>query len=460
MLKGIWSSGLKGRLRGASVALALCVGGLPLIPIAAEAQRIPLIRDREIERLLDDYARPIFEAASLGGGRVTVRIVRSSVYNAFVIDGRNVYMHTGALMLSPTPNQVIGVIAHEAGHIAGGDLAALRARIRRDQTKIILMRILGIGAAIAGGGGAAIAAGDQVVMRSLLAERRAQEAAADQRALVYLNRTRQSALGMLQTFERFRQQEFVSARFQDPFARSHPVAANRLALLRQRARKSPFFNKRDSARMQLRHDMMRAKLSGFLEQPATVFNRYKRSDQSIPARYARAIATFFRGGRNGLPSALRQIDALLKIQPKYPYFWELRGDLQMRAGKPAAAVPDLRKALALDPQASLIRIQLARALLATNQQRVVGEAVRLLRKAIRDDQRRDDPKPGAYRTLANAYYRQGRRPEADAAIAEAYFYAGNIKRAKIFAKRASPALRAGTPVWRRMDEIASFTPNG
>ncbi len=422
----------------------------------AAAQGLPLIRDREIERLLNDYASPIFDAAGLGGGRITIRIVRSGIFNAFVVDGKNIYIHTGALTQSDTPNQIIGVIAHEAGHIAGGDLAALRARIKRDQTKIILMRILGIGAAIAGGGAAAVAAGDELVLRSLLAERRAQESAADQRGLRYLSRTGQSGRGMLETFERFQRQEFISSRHQDPFVRSHPVAARRVALLRDRAGKSKYFGKRDSPRLQLRHDMMRAKLSGFLDSPSTVFNRYPRSDQSIPAKYARAIATFFRGGAQGLNKALVQIDQLLAVQPKYPYFWELRADFQMRSGRAAGAAKDFRKALALDPKSSLIRTQLANALLAVKTKPATSEALKLLKRSIREDNLAEDPKPGAYRSLANAYYRLGLQPQADAAIAESHFAAGNLKRAKIFAKRAHPALKRGTPAWRRMDELIAF----
>src|SRR5690606_14679894 len=143
------------------------------------AQGLPLIRDTEIENLLNDYARPIFNAAGLGEGRVAVRIVRSDIFNAFVLDGRNVFIHTGALMQAETPNQIIGVIAHEAGHIAGGHLAALRSRIARDQTRALLIRMLGLGVAIATGAGEAVFAGDELIMRSLLAERRSQEAAAD-----------------------------------------------------------------------------------------------------------------------------------------------------------------------------------------------------------------------------------------------------------------------------------------
>lgn len=451
-----------GKWRRGSTALlgAIVIAAQGALSSAATAQGLPLIRDREIERLLSDYASPIFEVAGLGGGRITVRIVRSSVFNAFVVDGKNVYVHTGALTQSETPNQIIGVIAHETGHIAGGDMAALREKIRRSQTQILLMRILGVGAMIAGGGGAAVAAGDDLVMRSLLAGRRAQEAAADQRGLRYLSLTGQSGRGMLETFARFQRQEFISARNQDPFVRSHPVAAQRVALLRRLAMQSPYFGKRDSPRMQLRHDMMRAKLSGYLEAPATVFNRYPRSDTSIPARYARAIATFFRGGNQGLQNALVQIDQLLKMQPKYPYFWELRGDFQMRSGRAAGAVRDFRKALSLDPRATLIRAQLAKALLALNSKPNTEEALKLLQLAVRDDRVAEDPKPATYRSLANAYYRLGRRPEADAAIAESHFAAGNISQAKIFAKRARAALKSGSRTWRRMGDIVGFKADG
>ncbi|MEL6623502.1 MAG: M48 family metalloprotease, partial [Pseudomonadota bacterium] len=230
--------------------------------------------------------------AGLGDGRVSIRIVRSSSFNAFVLDGRNVFMHTGALQQADTPNQVIGVIAHEAGHITGGHMAALRNRIRRDQTRILLMRILGIGAAIATGNAAASVAGDQLILRSLLAERRSQESAADQAALDFLRRTRQSGRGMLETFERFARQEFDTN--QDPFVRSHPIAARRIATLRRTVVSSPHFKRRDPPQLQLRHDLMRAKLTGYLESPAVTFNRYPRRDNSLPGTHQEVATQFLK----------------------------------------------------------------------------------------------------------------------------------------------------------------------
>ena len=448
--------GLCGQVGAAIViAIAIAVGSFGFSKNAS-AQRIPLIRDTEIEQLLSDYARPIFRVSGLGRDRVAVKIVRSRIFNAFVIDGLNTFIHTGALMQSETPNQIIGVIAHEAGHIAGGDLAALRTRMKRDQTKILLLRILGLGAAIASGDGRAVAAGDNLVMRSMLADRRAREAAADQRALEYLNATRQSGIGMLETFMRFQRQEYISDQQKDPFVRSHPISTQRLALLRNRVRQSPHFGRRDSAQLQLRHDMMRAKLSGYLEAPGTVFNRYPQRNQSLPAKYARAIATFFRGGQGGLNAALAAIDELIRIDPDYPYFYELKADFLQRSGRPAEAASYLRKALQLAPGATLMQVRLGSVMLASRGKAAAGEVINMVRRAIREDAKYDDEKPRAYRVLGQAYYLQGNLARSYAATAEAYFLAGNLKQAQIFAKRAQPGLSEGSPTWRRMEEIVTF----
>ena len=442
-------------VRRARIALAAVLFWM-LLSVAvrpAQAQGLPLIRDTEIENLLNDYARPIFKAAGLAEGRISIRIVRSDIFNAFVLDGRNVFIHTGALMQSDTPNQVIGVIAHESGHIAGGHLAALRARIARDQTRSLLISVLGLGVAIATGQGAAVFAGQELVMRSLLAERRSQESAADQAGLRFLNATHQSGRGMLETFEKFAQQEYISDKQKDPFVRSHPVAADRMAQLRELVQHSPSYDAKDPPQLQLRHDMMRAKLSGYLERPQVVFNRYPVSDNSLPARYGRAIAKFMQGGPDGLPTALVEVESLVRERPDNPHFWELKGDLMIRSGHSRDAIAPLRQALKLSGEASLIRVQLASALLATNDPGVVSEAIDLLRRSLVDEQNQR-----AYRALADAYYRQGKQADADAAIAQAYFLEGDVKQAQVFAQRAQRALRQGSPAWIKMDDIINYKP--
>jgi predicted Zn-dependent protease len=443
-----------------ALSLSLPAGG-------ARAQGLPLIRDAEIEALLQDYSKPIFQAAGFGGGRVTVRIINNDAFNAFVLDGANVFVNTGTLMQANTPNEVIGVIAHESGHIAGGHMAALRARIAKDQTRALLTQVLGIGAMVAGGvsggdsgretmqGGAAILqGGNSVIVKGLLAERRSQESAADQAGVKYLTATKQSGKGMLDTFQRFKEQEYLTDQFQDPFIRSHPLSAERLARLNQLVTTSPFYAQKDPASLQLRHDLMRAKLSGYLEPPAAVFNRYPDSNTTLPARYARAIAKFFRGGDGALEAAVQDTDEMIRENPSYPYFYELKADFLMRSGKMAAAVPSLRQALKLAPNSPLIRVELATAVQNVNSADAQKEAVEQLRKALVED-----PENGhAYRLLANIYYKQGRGPEADAMTAQAFFYEGNIKQAQVFAKRAQLKLKSGSPEWLKNDDIINYKP--
>jgi predicted Zn-dependent protease len=432
----------------AALVIAVAVLLTPTQP--SRAQGLPLIRDAEIEALLADYARPIFRAAGVGESRVTVRIVRSDIFNAFVLDGRNVFIHTGTLMQADTPNEVIGVIAHETGHIAGGHLAALRARIARDQTRALLIRILGIGAAIATGSGGALMAGEELVMRSLMAERRSQESAADQAGLRFLTATKQSGRGMLETFERFAQQEYISDSQKDPFVRTHPVAANRLAQLRELAERQPYYSAKDPPALQLRHDMMRAKLAGYLERPQVVLNRYPPSNTSLPARYGRAIARFMQGG---VGAAMPEVDALIREHPENPYFWELKADFLTRSGQNREAIAPLRQALRLSDNANLIRVELAQALLGTKDRAVVNEAADLLRKSLIEDEN-----ASAYRSLGSAYYEQNKPAEANAATAQAYLLEGDVKQAQIFAKRAQAGLQQGSPAWIKMDDIIRYKP--
>ena len=430
---------------------------------AAAAQGLPLIRDAEIENLLKDYSRPIFKAAGLGSQNISMRIIHHDSFNAFVVDGHNVFVNTGTLAQAKTPNEVIGVIAHETGHITGGHLAQLRARIARDQTKAILLTVLGIGLMVGGavsgsdsgrevggaGGGLALG-GNEMIMRSLLSERRAQESAADQAGLHYLELTKQSGQGMLETFERFAQQEYVSATYQDPFVRSHPIATDRLSQLRNRVASSPYVNAKDPPELQLRHDMMRAKIAGYLDRPQAVFNRYPARDNSLPARYARAIA---RNCSGRCADAIGEVDQLLQEKPDNPYFWELKGNFYASVGKHHEAMVNLRKALQLSGGGEpLMQAELAQSMISAEDNRLIDEAIGLLRRAILSD----DGNALAHRQLATALSRKGQEPQALLATAQAYMIEGNVKQAQIFAKRAQLKLPRGSPEWIRAEDIVNY----
>src|SRR5882724_13013052 len=171
------------------IALATAVA-MAAAPTAAKAQGgIPLIRDAEAEQLLRDYSRPILRAAGLEKQNIQMVIINAMSFNAFVADGRRIFVNYGAIMQSETPNQIIGALAHETGHLAGGHLAKLREQLAQAQTQMIIAMLLGAGAMVAGaaGGGtglanagaAAVAAPQELIRRSLLSYQRQQEENAD-----------------------------------------------------------------------------------------------------------------------------------------------------------------------------------------------------------------------------------------------------------------------------------------
>jgi predicted Zn-dependent protease len=447
----------------------------------AAAQGLPLIRDTEIENLLKDYSVPIFKAAGLASQNITMRIIRHESFNAFVVDGRNVFINTGTLTQARTPNEVIGVIAHETGHIMGGHMAALRSRVARDATKSLLLTVLGIGlmvgGALAGGGNASeignaggglAMGGSDMVIRSMLSERRSQESAADQAGLRLLEATRQSGRGMQTTFERFAEQEFWQSKDLDPFVRSHPVAADRLNQLREKVASSPYANQNDPPELQLRHDMMRAKLDGHMLPAQLVFNRYPASNNSLPARYARATA---RNCSGGCTKALGEIDALIRDRPENPYFWELKGELLLKNGQFSEAVAPLRKAVSLLDQqkrtqpstsSSQTQIMLGRALVSSNDPRVLDEAIAILTHVLGADkplwQGEDDDWLGWWQ-LAVAYERKGNTAEALLATARKLFYSGSakdIREAQVAAKRAQQIFTRGSRGWLIAEDIVTY----
>lgn len=453
------------RRRATAIATAVAVALAPL-PAYAQAQDAPkgppIIRDAEIEQLLRDYTAPVLRAAGLTKQNVQVVIINEPTFNAFVIDGRRIFVNSGALMESQTPNQIIGVLAHETGHIAGGHLAKLREQLARAQTQAILATILGAGAIAAGAatsrgnsnnglanvGAAALSAPQEVIRRNLLSYQRQQEESADRAAVRYLNETGQSPKGMYETFKRFSEQIMFVARGADPYSQSHPMPTERVAALAEFARSSPFWDKKDDASVQLRHDLMRAKISGFMERPDTVLRRYPMSNDSLPARYARAIAGYKHGD---LRTAIAQIDGLLQVQPNNAYFYELRGQALLEGGRPNDAIAPLRRALQLSSNSPLIAMMLGQALVASNNPAYAEEAIGILRTALA----REPEAPIGYMQLAMAYGRKGNFAEADLASAQAAFLRGDMKTARDLASRAKTRFAVGSPGWVKADDIVN-----
>ncbi|WP_445222024.1 M48 family metalloprotease [Bradyrhizobium sp. Pa8] len=449
-----------------AVVTAAAIALLPMPAAHAQAKGPPILRDTETEQLLREYTRPILRVAGLEKQNIQMVIINEGSFNAFVADGRRIFVNYGAILQSETPNQIIGVLAHETGHLAGGHLSKLREQLANAQTQMIIAMLLGAGAiavgstrgsnstgnnGLANAGVAAIAGPQEMIRRTLLSYQRQQEENADRAGVKFLTATQQSPKGMYETFKRFTSESLFAARGADPYLQSHPMPAERVASLQEFASSSPYWDKKDDPALQLRHDMVRAKISAFMERPETVYRRYPQTNDSMPARYARAISTYLHGD---LRSALAQIDALIQVQPNNPYFYEVRGQALLEGGKPAEAIPALRKAVQLSNSAPLIEMLLGQALVGSDNKAYTDDAVRILRAAVA----REPEAALGYMQLAMAYGRKGDYAEADLASAQAAYLRGDNKTARELATRAKTRFAVGTPGWVKADDIVAAKP--
>jgi predicted Zn-dependent protease len=440
----------------------ICLALVAFVPLGAasaqQGQRLRLIRDAEIESTIRTFVTPIWRAAGLNVEAVEIMIVQDNALNAFVAGGQRIFLNTGLLMRTERPNQLIGVLAHETGHIAGGHLARMQEELRSLSTLQILETLLGAGAMAGGalsGGGAGrpgpTGPGSTPVPGSLLSflkYTQTQENAADQAAIRYLEQTRQSPKGTVEFLRVLLQQERMMIGQRNPYLTTHPLTPERINAFEEAAARSPYANTPDSPRFLELHQRMVAKLMGFIA-PGAAMQRYSEADRSVPARYARAIALYRQGA---LGSALLTIDGLLKEHPNDPYFHELRGQMLFENGRIAESIPSYRRAVQLLPGIGILKIDLARALLESNNPENDREAVRNLELAAQTESDSFE----LWRLMASGYSKLNNPGMTSLARAEMAVIRGQRSEAQAHAAAAERQLKPGTPAWQRAQDIKAY----
>ena len=440
------------RLIGATASAAALTAAL-LAPVsAAWAQQdapLSLIRDTEIEAILHQDADPIFIAAGLNPKAVTIHIVGDNELQAFVANGQNLFVYSGLIVRTKDPNELIGVIAHETGHIAGGHLARADEGMKPALATYVLTMGLAALAAVAGSPDAAaglLYSSDYFATLTALGYSRTKEASADQAAITYLEKAHESAEGLVDFFDNFRYEEVFSGAKRYPFFQDHPLTSERIEALRVRAAEQPSYGQKDSAEALAQHQIMIAKLKAFINLPAQTFVDYKETDTSFPARYARAIA-YYRDLQTN--RALKLTDALLAEHPDNPYLWELKGQTLFEIGRAKEAEPAHRRSVELKPDAPLLRMNWGQALLAENDPATLDQAIAEIHRSLDAD----GDNPYGWLLLAQAYDRKGEAGLARLATAEENFALGQAAEARIFAMRARQQLPKNSPEWRRATDI-------
>ncbi len=431
------------------VSLAIILAALSLRPLEAAGRKLSFIRDAEIENTIRDYAAPLFRAAGLQSSSIKIFLVNDNSLNAFVAGGQKLFLNTGLVLKSAHPGQLIGVIAHETGHISGGHLARARDAMSNATAQTILALVLGGAAAVAcrPDVGAAIAlGGQQAGLGSFLKYTRTQESAADQAAMSFLDATGQSAVGLREFMELLEDQELLSTTRQDPYLRTHPLSGDRIVALDAHIARSPYSRTPQSQDFIVRHRRMLAKLTGFLKPLATTLRTYKETDNSLESRYARAIA-YYR--KPQMEKALALIDSLIAENPADPYFHELRGQMLFENGRPAEALISYKTAVGILPHSFLLRADLAKVQLELNDPALLDDAIANLQVALQFE----NQVPFTWRQLAIAYGRKGKMGESSLALAEEALLVGKKEPAIYHATRAETLLPRGSIGWLKAQDI-------
>jgi len=418
------------------------------------ARAISLIRDTEIENTIRVYSQPIFEAAGLAASDIQIHIVSDHTLNAFVAGGQRLFINSGLLMEAEDAGQVIGVIAHETGHISGGHLVRLQESLKNSTAKSILTMVLGGIAAIATGQGeaasAVIAGSATLQQRSILSYTRTMEQSADQAAVAFLDETGYSSRGLLHFLSKLSGQELLSTERQDPYLRSHPLTHDRIEFMRNHVATSPHSETPLRADLVQAHNRMRAKLKGFINPPSRTLREYKANSSSFAARYARTVAykKLFK-----IDQALALLEDLLAESPNDPFLFELKGDVLQDAGRIAESILPYQKAVDILPWAALIRINLAQSQLELKDTQASDAALENLRQAVRYE----PEMPLLWRLLATAHARNEDQANVMLSLAEEALLKGKKAEARQRAKQAMDLLTEGTASWIRAQDIQKTT---
>ena len=436
---------------------ALAMAAALLAPVSAafaqdDAAPIPLLSDTEMNEILHADADPIYTAAGLNPKSVRIFIVGDPTrenMNSWVEGGQNMFVTAGLIIQTKTPNQLIGVFAHETGHMAGGHLARQDEGEKQTLATYLLTLGLGIAAAAAGApdaaGGLLYSAGYFAALTGA-GFTRTQESSADQAAVTYLEKAGESSKGLVDFFDNFRYEEVFDDARRYRFFIDHPLTSDRIDALQVRAEQQPHWNVVDTPESIERHQILIAKLRAYLNLPQQTLDDYPDSDTSFPAKYARAIAY---SRDNDTDRAVTLTDALITERPTDPYLSQLKGQILFEAGRAKEAEAPLREAVRMKPNAPELLFLLGQTLLAEDNPAKLDEAVADLHRGLS----LDSDNPEGWLFLSQAYDRKGDGGMARLAAAEESFSLGQDDDARRFGIQARRILPKGSPEWRRATDI-------
>jgi predicted Zn-dependent protease len=406
-----------------------------------------ILRDEETEQYLKTMVTPIFKQAGLSPDTVKFVIVQSNEMNAFVAGGQNIFLYTDLILKTDNPEELLGVIAHETGHIADGHLFRGKQDMEHLSTEAILTQLLGVAVAIAGrspqGGMAVSSASDTLLTRTLLRHTRTQEGSADRAGVRFLEGAGLPVTGFYSFMKKLESQELIPENEQSEYVQTHPLTQDRVDSLQHAVEEAPAGTHIPPGWADM-HARLKAKLLGYLFPDRQLQDK----DTSVPTQYGHAVAWF---RKNQPDKALAAVDPLIKAEPNNPYFNELKGQILFDNGHVEESIAPYAKAVALAPFSGLIRISYAQSLLESKEKKNerIAEAIKQLNAALDIEKQASEP----HHMLAIAYGKQGQIGLSSLHLAEEALLENNADFARREAGLAKANLKKGTPAYQRATDI-------
>jgi predicted Zn-dependent protease len=342
---------------------------------------LSIIRDIEIEEVLNELSRPIIVAAKLDPSRARIVIVHDQHVNAFVTKGTGIYITTGLLLKFRQPLELVSIIAHELGHIKDGHIINSQQEAARKSIISSMIMLGSMGAAMAGNLSsdaliATAATSSHMFERHMLHYSRQNEIAADHIAIKMLQKVGYPLEGFISVLN---QLDSSARNNLNPHDLTHPLTKERLSYVKQQIH--GYIAKNSiTAKQEYALKMAISKLEGFISKPDYILQN------STANSYAKAIAHH---RKFEFQKAMNLIDSLLQKEPNNPYFHELKGQFLLENQQLAQAIKQYSTAINLSPSSNLIKIDLAIAKLALAGQNKSSEpihqAIKLLKQVIHSE---------------------------------------------------------------------------
>jgi len=421
---------------------------------APHASAQSIIRDSEIEGILQEWFAPIYKANNMSPDQVKIILVNSDETNAFVAGGANIFFYTGLIQKTDSPLELIGVMAHELGHISGGHLVRSVEAMEQASYESILGTLVGLGAALATGDAGAVATllggGNSMAQRRFLSKARTFESSADQAAIRSMEAAGLSPVGLKTFLGKLAGQELIPTSQQSEYVKTHPLTRDRVDTVQNAVLKSPAKDKAYPAKWDEQHALIKAKLIGFIN-PEQVPWTYDDTDQSFAANYARVISNY---RLNRIESALSDMDALIQNDPSNPYLQELKGQMLVDFSRVEEALPYYKKAVSGAPRSGLIRTAYAHALIeqSATANDNLDTAINELNAALVFEPRNTR----IHRLLATAYGRLNKGGNARLHLAQEALLQRRYPYAKQQAEMALQGLKEDSPAWYKARDVLSF----